>query len=189
MPLYLLPVLMTRKLLFNSKLLKITIDRLCQHLIENHGDFDNTVMLGMQPRGIYLAERVKKVLQIELDKEISLGYLDTTFHRDDFRRRDVPKTPNQTNVPFIIEDKNVILIDDVLYTGRSVRAALDAMTMFGRPSKVELLVLIDRMYSRHVPVEGNYIGRKVNTMPSQRVLVELEEQGKKDNIWLINEAE
>lgn len=180
---------MQKRLLFNSQLLQVTISRLCQHLIENHGDFSNTVILGMQPRGIYLAERISKCLEVSLEKKIMLGYLDTTFHRDDFRRRDMPLTPNQTKVPFIIEDKKVILIDDVLYTGRSVRAALDAMTMFGRPRKVELLVLIDRMYSRHVPVEASYVGRKVNTMPSQRVLVELEEQGKKDNIWLMNETE
>jgi pyrimidine operon attenuation protein/uracil phosphoribosyltransferase len=115
-----------------------------------------------------------------------LGYIDITFHRDDFRRREEPLRPNQTKVPFIIEDRKVILIDDVLFTGRSVRAALDAMTMFGRPRKVELLVLIDRLYSRDSPVEANYVGRKVNTLPSQKVLVELSEQGKEDNIWLIN---
>lgn len=180
---------MQKRLLFNSKLLQITISRLCQHLIENHGDFSDSVILGMQPRGIYLAERIRKRLEAMLNTKIQLGYLDTTFHRDDFRRRESPKTPNQTKVPFIIEDKKVILIDDVLFTGRSVRAALDAMTMFGRPAKVELLVLIDRMYTRHIPVEANYVGRRVNTMTSQRVLVELEEQGKKDNIWLINETE
>lgn len=180
---------MQKRLLFNSELLQVTISRLCQHLIENHGDFSGSVMLGMQPRGIYLAERVKKELFNILNIEVPLGYLDTTFHRDDFRRREVPKAPNQTKVPFLIENKKVILIDDVLFTGRTVRAALDAMTMFGRPAKVELLVLIDRMYSRHIPVEANYVGRKVNTLPSQRVLVELEEQGKQDNIWLINESE
>ena len=178
---------MQKRLLLNSKLLDITISRLCQHLIENHGDFSDSVILGMQPRGIYLAERIQKGLEKVLGKEVLMGFLDTTFHRDDFRRRDQPLTPNQTKVPFIIEDKKVILIDDVLYTGRSVRAALDAMTMFGRPAKVELLVLIDRMYSRHIPVEANYVGRKVNTMSSQKVLVELEEQGKKDNIWLISD--
>ncbi len=180
---------MQKRLLFNSKLLQITISRLCQHLIENHGDFGNTVILGMQPKGVYLAERIRKELENVLDITIHLGYLDSTFHRDDFRRRDEPITPNQTKVPFLIEDKKVILIDDVLYTGRSVRAALDAMTMFGRPAKVELLVLIDRMYSRDIPVAADYIGRKVNTMPSERVLVELVEQGKNDNIWLMNEAE
>lgn len=190
MDLYLCPESMTpKRLLFDSKLLKITISRLCEHLIENHAHFDETVILGMQPRGIYLAERVRQKLQEALKKTIPLGYLDTTFHRDDFRRRDQPLKPNQTKVPFVIEGKKVILIDDVLYTGRSVRAALDAMTMFGRPAKVELLVLIDRLYSRHIPVEANYVGRKVNTMPSQRILVELEEQGnKEDKIWIINEA-
>jgi pyrimidine operon attenuation protein/uracil phosphoribosyltransferase len=159
---------------------------LCQHLIENHGEFSETVILGLQPRGIYLAERINKRLQEVLDKKLNLGYIDITFHRDDFRRRDAPLSPNQTKVPFIIEDKKVILIDDVLFTGRSVRAALDAMTMFGRPKKVELLVLIDRLYSRDIPVEANYVGRKVNTLRSQKVLVELSEQGKEDNIWLIN---
>lgn len=180
---------MQKRLLFNSKLLQVTISRLCQHLIENHGDFSDSVILGLQPRGIYLAERIRKELEAALSKPIQLGYLDTTFHRDDFRRREEPLVPSQTKVPFIIEGKKVVLIDDVLFTGRSVRAALDAMITFGRPAKVELLVLIDRMYSRHLPIEANYVGRKVNTLPSQRVMVELEEQGKKDNIWLINETE
>ncbi|MEQ8240326.1 MAG: bifunctional pyr operon transcriptional regulator/uracil phosphoribosyltransferase PyrR [Cyclobacteriaceae bacterium] len=177
---------MQKRLLLSGQHLQITINRLCQHLIENHGDFSETVILGLQPRGIYLAERINKRLQEVLDKKLNLGYIDITFHRDDFRRRDEPLSPNQTKVPFIIEDKKVILIDDVLFTGRSVRAALDAMTMFGRPKKVELLVLIDRLYSRDIPVEANYVGRRVNTLRSQKVLVELSEQGKEDNIWLIN---
>ncbi len=180
---------MQKRLLLDKHLLKITISRLCQHLIENHNTFNESVILGMQPRGIFLAERIKHELEQILKVDIPLGYLDTTFHRDDFRRRDQHLTPNKTKVPFVIEDKKVVLIDDVLFTGRTVSAALDAMTMFGRPSKVELLVLIDRMYSRHIPVEANYIGRKVNTLPSQRVLVELKEQGKKDNIWLMDETD
>ncbi len=177
---------MQKRLLLDKNLLQITISRLCQHLIENHGNFSQSAILGLQPRGIYLAERIKNELERILKVTIPIGYLDTTFHRDDFRRKGQQLKPNQTKVPFIIEDKKVILIDDVLFTGRTVRAALDAMTMFGRPSKVELLVLIDRMYSRDIPVEANYIGRKVNTLPSQRVLVELKEQGKEDNIWLMN---
>ncbi|MFY0600004.1 MAG: bifunctional pyr operon transcriptional regulator/uracil phosphoribosyltransferase PyrR [Cyclobacteriaceae bacterium] len=181
---------MQKRLLLDSKLLQITISRLCQHLIENHDDFSETVILGLQPRGIYLAERIKLVLETELKKEINVGFLDTTFHRDDFRRRENPIVPHETKVPFLIEDKKVIIVDDVLYTGRSVRAALDAMTTFGRPKSVELLVLIDRMYSRDIPIQANYIGRKVNTLDSQKVKVELMEQGsKKDNIWLINTAE
>jgi pyrimidine operon attenuation protein / uracil phosphoribosyltransferase len=181
---------MQKRLLLDSKLLQITISRLCQQLIENHDDFADTVILGLQPRGIYLAERVKKVLEVELGKKIQLGYLDTTFHRDDFRRREQPITANKTHVPFLIEGKKVIIVDDVLYTGRSVRAAFDAMTMFGRPEKVELLVLIDRLYSREIPIEANYVGRKVNTLDSQRIKVELLERGNtKDNIWLMNITE
>lgn len=143
----------------------------------------------MQPRGIFLAERIKKDLQKLVSSEIHLGYLDTTFHRDDFRRRDEPITASQTKIPFLIENKSVILVDDVLFTGRTVRAALDAMNTFGRPAKVELLVLIDRLYSRHIPIKADYVGRKVNTIQSQKVAVELSEQGEEDNIWLITKEE
>ena len=125
-----------------------------------------------------------------MSKKVLLGYLDTTFHRDDFRRRDSPITPHETRVNFVIESKKVILIDDVLFTGRSVRAALDAMVTYGRPSKVELLTLIDRMYSRDIPVEATYVGRRVNTLRSQRILVELLEQGMpEDNIWIMEKEE
>ncbi|MEQ9403040.1 MAG: bifunctional pyr operon transcriptional regulator/uracil phosphoribosyltransferase PyrR [Cyclobacteriaceae bacterium] len=180
---------MQKRLLFDSQLLKVTIGRLCQQLIEVHEDFSHSVIIGMQPRGIFLAERIKKELENLSGSKVPLGYLDTTFHRDDFRRRDEPVTASQTRIPFEIENMNVILVDDVLFTGRTVRAALDAVNTFGRPSKVELLVLIDRLYSRHIPVEANYVGRKVNTIQSQKVLVELHEQGKEDNIWLINKEE
>ncbi len=177
---------MQRRLLLDSESLQITIQRLCRQLIENHDDFSDSVILGLQPRGIFLAERIKKELDVILNSDVSLGYLDTTFHRDDFRRREEPKRPSVTKVDFLIEGKKVVLIDDVLYTGRTVRAALDAMISFGRPMKVEYLALIDRLHSRDVPIEGNYIGRKVNTLPSERVSVELKEQGGKDNIWLEN---
>ncbi len=176
---------MQRRLLLNQERLRITISRLCQQLIENHADFSDSVILGMQPKGIYLAERIANNLKLELGQEIPLGYLDTTFYRDDFRRREVPLKPNETKVPFIIEHKKVILIDDVLYTGRSVRAALDAMIAFGRPQKVEFLVLIDRMYTREIPVEANYVGKQVNTNDDEKVLVELKEQDGDDSIWLV----
>ncbi|MEO9804661.1 MAG: bifunctional pyr operon transcriptional regulator/uracil phosphoribosyltransferase PyrR [Reichenbachiella sp.] len=181
---------MQKRLLLNSHHLSITISRLCYQLIENHNQFENTVLLGLQPKGIYLAERIKAELERVINKTVPLGYLDITFYRDDFRRRDEPLAPNETKVPFIIEDKNVVLIDDVLYTGRSVKSAMDAMGAFGRPAKVEFLTLIDRSYSRDIPVEANYIGKRVNTVLSQKVLVELTEQGKKeDKIWLIDNSE
>lgn len=178
---------MQKKLILDSNLLDITLNRLCQQLIENHSPFDETVILGLQPRGIFLAELIHEKLQKLVKKSISLGYLDTTFHRDDFRRREIPAKASETRVPFVIEGKKVVLIDDVLFTGRSVRAAMDAMISFGRPAKVELLVLIDRKHTRDLPVSANYVGKYVDTLATQRVLVELEAQGHKQNkIWLIN---
>lgn len=178
---------MKKKLVLDSHLLDITLNRLCQQLIENHGTFADTVILGMQPRGIFLAELIHAKLQKLTKKQIPLGYLDTTFHRDDFRRRHTPAKASETRIPFIIEEKKVILMDDVLFTGRTVRAALDAMIAFGRPSKVELLVLVDRKSTRDLPIAADYVGKFVDTLDTQRVLVELEAQGHKQNkIWLIN---
>lgn len=156
--------------------LNITVRRLCEQLIENHGQFTESCILGLQPRGILLAQRIHSRLEEQTGLSIPYGELDATFFRDDFRRREKPLKANATHVPFIIEDKKVILIDDVLYTGRSVRAALDAMTAFGRPSKVELLVLINRRYTRDLPIEPDYVGSHVNTISSQKVLVEWQEE-------------
>jgi pyrimidine operon attenuation protein/uracil phosphoribosyltransferase len=165
-----------RRLILSSPLLEITISRLCQQLIENHQDFADTVILGLQPRGVFLAKRIHQELESLVGVKIPYGQIDATFYRDDFRRRETV-SPNATKVPFIIERKKVILIDDVISTARMVRAALEAMTAFGRPESVELLVLI----------QPNYSGKKVNTLDSQKVLVELTEQGHPaDNIWLID---
>jgi len=178
---------MQKRLIINSRLLEVTVDRLCQQLIENHSDFKETVILGMQPRGVLLARLIQKRIKHLVDFNLPVGFLDTTFHRDDFRRRDIPKKANTTNVDFIIEGKRVVLVDDVLYTGRSVRAAMDAMLAFGRPTKVELLILVNRKYSRDLPIEPDYIGRNVNTIASQKVLVDWKEQGAaKDCVWLVD---
>ena len=179
---------MQKKLILDTDLLDITLSRICHQLIENHNDFADSVILGMQPRGIHLAELIHTKLEKAVKKKINLGYLDATFHRDDFRRREIPVKANETRVPFIIEGKKVVLIDDVLFTGRTIRAALDAMIAFGRPSKVELLVLIDRKYNRDLPISPDYVGKTVNTLASQRVQVEWQAQGNKQNkIWLINQ--
>ncbi len=176
---------MQRRLLLDNQQLDITLQRLCQQLIENHDDFENTVLLGMQPRGILLSDRIHQTLTRLTGIQVPAGYLDATFHRDDFRRREAPLKANATRVPFIIENKKVILVDDVLYTGRTIRAALDAMNAFGRPAKVELLVLIDRKYSRDLPIEAMYVGRHVNSIQSQKVLVEWKAQGAShDQVWL-----
>jgi pyrimidine operon attenuation protein / uracil phosphoribosyltransferase len=175
-----------KKQIIDASLLQVMLSRLCQQLIENHGQFEDTVLLGLQPRGTFLGERIKDRLEMITNIQVPLGYLDTTFHRDDFRRRSSPKAASTTKIPFLIEDKKVVLIDDVLYTGRTVRAAMDAMIAFGRPSKVELLVLINRKYSRHLPIEPDYIGQAVNTLDTQRIVVSWQEQGQEEGVWLSN---
>ncbi|ARS37610.1 bifunctional pyr operon transcriptional regulator/uracil phosphoribosyltransferase PyrR [Pontibacter actiniarum] len=181
---------MQKRLIVNQQLLEIMVMRLCHQLIENHGDFSDSVILGLQPRGKYVAQRIQSTLSSILGKQVPTGLLDTTFYRDDFRRRDTPLAANATKIDFLVEGKKVILVDDVLYTGRSVRAALDAMIAFGRPANVELLVLVDRLYTRHLPIQPTYVGHQVNSLQSQRVLVEWkEQQANEDAIWLVTKSD
>lgn len=174
--------------LLDGQKFQITIKRLCHQLIESHNDFSNSVIIGIQPRGIYLAERIAKELSSILPEATILnGNLDITFFRDDFRRRESPLLPNTTKIDFIIEGKKVILVDDVLWTGRTIRSAMDAMLAFGRPEKVELLVLVDRLYSRDLPIEADYCGIQVDTITSQRVIVSWKETDQDDRVLLISE--
>lgn len=176
-----------KRLLFSSDLLDLTVSRLCEQLIENYSDFSDTVLMGIQPRGTLFAERIHKRLESRLNKKIPFGKLDVTFYRDDFRRRGEPLKANMTDVPFVVENKKVILIDDVLYTGRTISAAMSAMAAFGRPQKVDLLVLIDRKYTRDLPIAPNYTGKTVNTILSENIEVEWTQEGAKENkIWLIS---
>lgn len=176
----------SKRLILDSTQLDLSIKRLCFQLIENHDDFSESVLIGLQPRGIFLAKRIQQNLQKILGVDaIKLGSLDTTFFRDDFRRRDNPLIPNKTSIDFIIEGKKVVLIDDVLFTGRTIRAGLDAMLAYGRPDLVELLVLIDRRYSRHLPIEPNYVGAKVDSLQSERVEAKWEETEGKNEVILI----
>lgn len=177
---------MSKRIIIDNDLLQIMLDRLCQQLIESHDSFSDSVLLALQPRGVGLGARLQKKLSKMLKKDIPLGYLDVTFFRDDFRRNETPLKANETNVPFLIEDKKVVLIDDVLYTGRTIRAAMDAMLAYGRPQKVELLTLINRKYSRDMPIQPTYVGKEVICLESEKVLVELSpKEGGKDTIWLV----
>ncbi|GAB3664627.1 bifunctional pyr operon transcriptional regulator/uracil phosphoribosyltransferase PyrR [Echinicola sediminis] len=176
---------MQKRLVLDQKQIAITLDRFCHQLIENHDDFKDTVLLGLQPRGPLVMDRIVKRLKEISGVEVLSGYLDATFHRDDFRRRDIPLKANETKINFLIENKKVVLVDDVLFKGRSARAAMDAMIAFGRPKKVELMVLIDRKYTRDYPIKPDYCGRQVNTLESQYVSVEWENQGfAEDAIWI-----
>lgn len=181
-----LVTLMNQKTLLNSTEIHIILHRLACQLIENHDDFSNTVLIGLQPRGVFFADRLTQMLKDEYAiKDIKSGTLDITFYRDDFRRRDEPLEANKTNIDFTIEDKNVVFIDDVLYSGRSIRAALSAIQAFGRPTKIELLVLIDRRFSRHLPIQPNYKGRQIDVINNEKVKVKWKEQEGEDVIYLI----
>lgn len=179
---------MKQSILLDGPKFQITIRRLCQQLIENHGDFSNAVLIGIQPRGTYLAKRIAKELKEVMGLDVQTGILDITFYRDDFRMKGTsPILANSTEIDFIVEDKVVILIDDVLWTGRTIRSAMDAVQAFGRPSKLELLVLVDRRFSRQIPIEPDYIGIQVDSIDSQKVIVSWAEVDGGDSIELITE--
>ena len=176
---------MAQKKLLNNNAIAIILQRLACQLIENHNDFSNTVLIGLQPRGVFLAKRLTGILQKDYKvKNLKLGQLDITFYRDDFRRRDEPLAANTTSIDFTIENKKVVFIDDVLFSGRSIRAALTAIQSFGRPDEIELLVLIDRRFSRHLPIQPDYKGFQVDAINQEKVLVQWEEQDKIDAVYI-----
>ncbi len=177
---------MSQKVLLTSKEVNIILHRLACQLIENHLDFSNSVLIGIQPRGVSLAERLKIILETEYNiKNIALGFLDITFFRDDFRRGEKQLEANKTQIDFLVEDKKVVFIDDVLFTGRSIRAALTAIQSFGRPAEIELLVLIDRRFSRHLPIQPDYRGRQVDVINDEKVKVCWKEKDGEDAVYLI----
>lgn len=172
------------KTILTEKELDLTIQRLSHQLLENHLRFNDLVIIGIQPRGIFFSDRMVREInaQIAPDK-ITYGKLDITFYRDDVRQG--LHTLNQTDISFSIENKTVILVDDVLYTGRTVRAAMDALLAFGRPAKVELCILIDRRFSREVPIQADYAGRSIDTIISQKVKVFWKERDGKEEVVLL----
>ena len=173
------------KLLIGSSKFKLTIDRLCQQLLEDYGDFKDTCIIGIQPRGIYLADRVINRLQhINPNLEIQSGKIDITFYRDDFRRREKPLSASSTEMDFIIEDKNVVLVDDVLYTGRTVQAALTALQHYGRPKRIALMAMVDRRFNRHLPIKSDYKGLKVDALDEAYVKVLWDEHGEEDGVFI-----
>lgn len=177
---------MSHKILLTSREVNIILHRLACQLIEKHLDFSDTVLIGLQPRGRFLAERIKRLLEEEYNVSgVQLGFLDITFFRDDFRRHDKPLEANKTEIDFLVEDKKVVFIDDVLYTGRSIRSALTAIQSFGRPSEIELLVLIDRRFSRHLPIQPDYRGRQVDAINNDKVKVSWKENDGEDSVYLI----
>ncbi len=177
------------KTLLNNAQLDLTLQRLAHQLVENHIDFKDTVIIGIQPRGIYLSDRiVQLVKKITGKKDIAYGKLDITFYRDDVHTSSDIQVPSYTDIPFSVEGKKVVLVDDVLYTGRTIRSAMDALIDFGRPERVELLVLVDRRFSRELPIHPDYSGYTVDTILTQKVKVNWKEKDGSDEVVLLTKA-
>ena len=173
------------KSILTESQLAITIKRLAHQILENNSELANTVLIGLQPRGIYLSDQLVDAIRKEFPgTEVQYGKLDITFYRDDIRKE--LHIANQTDIPFSIEGKRVVLIDDVLYTGRTIRAALDALLDFGRPEKVELCVLIDRRFSRQFPIQPDYVGKAIDSIVSQRVKVYWKKKDDREEVALLD---
>ncbi len=163
----------------------LTIDRLCHQLVEDFDDFSNACLIGVQSKGVLLADRINQRLSVILEGiQIEYGKLDITFYRDDFRTREIPLKASNTEIDFLVEGKDVILIDDVLYTGRTIQAGLSALQHYGRPKEVKLLSLIDRRFNRHLPIQADYTGLQVDAIDEAYVKVEWEEVEGMDRVLL-----
>ena len=178
------------RILLDSKKISLIIDRMCHELIERHGDFTNSVLLGIQPRGTLFSDKIyKRLKKISGSLKLEYGKIDPTFYRDDFRFNDDLILPNTIELDFELDKKNVILVDDVFFTGRTVRAAMDALLDFGRPDKVELMVLIDRRFNRHLPIQADFVGKTVDSVISEKVKVLWKGDGAKEDHVILFESD
>lgn len=174
------------KVILNARKLEWVIERLVHSLLEDLALFPNTVLIGIQPRGVYFAKRIHNSLVNKGIKNIPYGAIDTTFYRDDVANSDEIRIPDISSLPFDVDGKRVILVDDVLYTGRTIRSAIDAIIDYGRPDKIELMVLIDRRLSRHLPIQPDYVGLSIDSIEGQKVNVLWKEKDQKDEVILID---
>lgn len=181
-----IPFIIAVKILLDQHQLSITLLRLAHQIAEQYSD-QKPVIIGLQPRGIYFSDRIASILNtMPFMPQPDYGKLDITFYRDDYNQAAGMQVPGVTDIPFSIEGRPVILIDDVLHTGRTIRAAMDALLDFGRPSVVQLMVLIDRRYSRELPVQPDFTGKIVDTVMTQKVKVNWMEKDGKDEVILLD---
>ncbi len=171
------------ELLMDSITLERALTRITHQIIERNPSLDNFGIVGMQTRGVYLAQRITKKINSMEKTSLTPGILDVTLYRDDFRIAFKQPKVQVTDIPFDLNGKDLLLVDDVLYTGRTVRAALDALTDFGRPKTIQLAVLIDRGL-RELPIRADYIGKKITTLKDQEVSLHVKEVDNEDSLWL-----
>jgi pyrimidine operon attenuation protein / uracil phosphoribosyltransferase len=180
-------IMQTSSILLNNDRFLLTIDRLCYELIEHHGDFVDTCLIGIQDRGVLLSDCImQRLTKLNKKKLPQYGKLDITFYRDDYRHRERPLKASSTEINFIIENKKVIIIDDVLYSGRTVHAAMSALQDFGRAARIEYLCLVDRRFNRHFPIKADYTGIIVDTLDETYVKVEWEHTSGQNQILLFS---
>jgi pyrimidine operon attenuation protein/uracil phosphoribosyltransferase len=157
--------------------LKETVEILAEQIIARHASFDNVVLAGIQQGGVVVADEIMKVLSRK-GKNVQYGQLDITFYRDDIRNEIL--APDPMNLPFDIEGKTIILVDDVLFTGRTIKAALDVLLDYGRPGRVELCVLVDRKEHRQFPIQADYVGLAVKTSEKEKIKLVTSKAGEKE---------
>lgn len=177
----------TGKVILSQQRFHLTIERLCQQILEDWNDFSNVCFVGIQPRGVRFSDRlIQRLREVSGQPEIRYGKLDITFYRDDFRMASSPIAAHPNEMDFVVADKNVLLIDDVLYTGRTIQAALSALQHYGRPRTVELITLVDRRFNRHLPIQADYSGLVVDAVDDAYVKVRWQEKDGIDEVILFD---
>lgn len=177
--------MMEGKCILDSDRIALTIKRLALRVFEDIHDIEQSCFLGIQPRGITLSDRLIQAMRpLAPDHKLNYGKIDITFYRDDFRLHEKPLAPSATDIPFDVEGKVVYLIDDVLYTGRTIHAAISALQDLGRPQAVKLIVLVDRRFNRHFPIKADYSGIAVDAIDQAYVSVQLLPEFSKDQILM-----
>ena len=174
--------------LMDARDLDRTLDRMARQIVElidpGSQDARSFALIGMQTRGVYLARRLQAKIRAVEGLEIPVGVLDATMYRDDFRRRLKQPVVRATRIPFDVTERHLVLVDDVLYTGRTVRAAMDALMDLGRPASIRFLAIVDRGL-RELPIRADIVGREVPTIPGEEVRVRLREIDDREGVWLV----
>ena len=182
------------RLLLDGEAISKALSRIAHEIIERTDELDRIALVGIQSRGAPLASRLRRLVEERSGVSPPVGALDITFHRDDAHIRDGGRAPDRqplvrsTSISFPIEGMTVVLVDDVLYTGRTIRAAIDALLEFGRPARVQLAVLVDRGH-RELPIRPDYVGKNLPTGRDERIQVELVEIDERDGVFLVGERE